>query len=146
MVGMPTNSSPSAATKRYLRKDTGSVQKRILVIEDVDGLRKTLSLRLENVGFSVSSESDGEKGLKLAKGSPPDLIILDLLLPGLPGEAICASLREHDDVRIANIPIIMVTAKDSDADRILGKVVGANVYLTKPFEFDSLLKEIELLI
>jgi len=123
-----------------------STLRRILVIEDEAILQKTLSMRLKKLGFDVVTIGDGERGLQEAKRSLPDLIVLDLRLPGLPGEAICASIREQDDERIAAIPIIMVTGKTGEADRILGKVVGADAYLTKPFAFEELRKEIYRLI
>jgi two-component system, OmpR family, phosphate regulon response regulator PhoB len=113
-------------------------KKKVLIIEDEDVVRKALSLRLTRLGFHVTAVGDGIVGLQEAKRLIPDLIILDLRLPNLPGEAICAAIREDDNEKIASIPIIMSTAKDGDADRILGKVVGADTYLTKPFEFKVL--------
>ena len=86
--------------------------------------------------------NDGETGLKKAKRNVPDLIILDLMLPGIPGEMVCKSLREDDRVDLQQIPIIMLTAKSGDVDRLIGKVIGANVYLTKPFDADSLIGEV----
>ena len=121
-------------------------KKRILVIEDEKDILKPLVFRLEKQGFSVLSASDGEIGLKEVKENLPDLIILDLFLPKLSGEEICKLIRETGDEEIENIPIVMLTAKSSEADRIVGRVIGANSYLTKPFEIQELMREIERLI
>lgn len=118
-------------------------KKRVLVIEDEYSASKFLSMRLQNLGFEVSTASDGMTGLKEATETIPDLIILDLMLPQLPGEEVCKSLRESFDERLIKIPIIMLTGKDSMVDKILGKVIGADAYLTKPYEFKDLLEAIK---
>lgn len=116
---------------------------RILIIEDEPPVAKLLSMRLRSVGFAVEIASDGEKGITAVMEQTPDLIILDLYLPKVSGEEVCKKIRENADSRIAQIPIIMVTAKDSLSDRIVGKVIGANAYITKPFEFAELVREIK---
>lgn len=123
-----------------------SVQRKtILIIEDEPGVRIPLVIRLKNLGFSVSSAHDGQSGLDEAYRLKPDLILLDLMLPRLSGEEVCKTLREDEDDAIANIPIIMMTAKDSEVDRMVGRIIGSNAYLTKPFDFDSLHDEMKKL-
>ena len=85
---------------------------------------------------------DGATGLREAIDKIPDLLILDLMIPKLPGEEVCKALRESFDERIAKIPIIMLTGKDTLVDKVVGKVIGADAYLTKPYEFNDLLTEI----
>ena len=114
------------------------MSKKILVVEDEDSIRSMLEVRLKNCGFDVVTASDGEEGLNKARSEKPDLMILDLGLPKLPGEEVCRQLRNDESV----IPIIMLTAKTEDVDRVVGKVLGANYYMTKPFEWTDLLKKI----
>lgn len=119
-------------------------KKKILIIEDDKDINRTLYLRLQMEGFEVISAHDGFEGFYKATTQQPDLIILDLKLPGLPGEQICRDLRK--DERYAALPIIMLTAKDKDVDRVIGKVIGANQYMSKPFDMDKLLENISLLL
>jgi len=114
------------------------VSKKILVVEDEDSIRNVLQVRLANCGFNVVTARDGEEGLAVARAEKPDLIILDLGLPKLPGEEVCRQLRNDEN----NVPIVMLTAKAEDVDRVVGKVLGANYYMTKPFEWTELLKKI----
>ena len=97
------------------------------------------------MGCVTHCVSDGEEGLNLAKKLVPDLILLDLMLPSLPGGEICRAIREDDNQDINSIPIIMLTAKTGEVDRIVGKVIGATTYLTKPFEWEHLLSQINQL-
>lgn len=120
-----------------------SRKKKILIIEDEYSASKFLSFRLKNLGFEVLTAFDGATGLKEATESIPDLVILDLMIPKLPGEEVCKKIRENYDEQIAKIPIIMLTGKDSMVDKILGKVIGADAYLTKPYEFNELLENIK---
>ena len=117
-------------------------KKRILIIEDEKDVSQPLAFRLKKYGFQVLVASDGQLGLEAIQHQKPDLIILDLFLPHISGEEICKTVREHDNEEIEKIPIIMLTAKRSDADRVLGKVIGANAYLTKPYDPKILLQEI----
>ncbi len=120
-----------------------SSKKTILIVEDELSASKFLSLRLQKLGFEVLTAFDGMAGLKEATEKLPDLIILDLMIPKLPGEEVCKSIRESFDEKIAKIPIIMLTGKDALVDKVVGKVIGANAYLTKPYEFEDLLREIK---
>jgi DNA-binding response OmpR family regulator len=119
-------------------------KKKILIIEDAPDINRTLCLRLRMEGFEAVAAHEGYEGFYKAVAQRPDLIILDLKLPGLPGEEICKELRK--DERYASLPIIMLTAKDTDADKLIGKVIGANLYISKPFDMDGLLKKISFLL
>ena len=125
---------------------TSSPKKRILIIEDEYSASKFLTLRLKNLGFAVSAAFDGMTGLKEATETIPDLIILDLMIPKLPGEEVCKALRESFDEKLVKIPIIMLTGKDSMVDKILGKVIGADAYLTKPYDFSDLFEVIKKIL
>jgi DNA-binding response OmpR family regulator len=118
--------------------------KRILIIEDDPDIGRTLELHLSSLGFEVLKASDGKEGLEKAKLSKSDLIILDLGLPNLPGEEICRELRKDEEY--SRIPIIMVTAKGTDVDRVVGRVIGADFYITKPFNLDLLEEKIKTLL
>ena len=121
-------------------------RKRILIVEDDQTISKFLSFRLRQLNFEVMTAKDGEEGLSGARQNLPDLIILDLGLPKLSGQEVCKAIREDHDKAFAKIPIVMLTAKDSDVDRVIGKVIGANAYIAKPFQDDELLKEVEKLV
>ena len=121
-------------------------QTHIFVIEDNPDISKAVSFRLRKEGYQVTSFQNGRIGLDAALQQIPHLIILDLMLPGLAGEDVCKGMREHDDEKIQEIPIIMLTAKNSEADGIVGRVIGANYYMTKPFLMENLLQQIEKLI
>lgn len=102
---------------------------KILVIEDELSISTLLKFNLEKAGFSVITALDGAEGFELAKQEYPDLILLDLMLPGMDGMEICKSLRLEKN----HTPILMLTAKDEELDKILGLELGADDYLTKPF-------------
>lgn len=136
----------TSAQKDISVDKTSTKKKRILIIEDEYSASKFLSMRLKNLGFVVSTAFDGVTGLKEATETIPDLIILDLMIPKLPGEEVCKTLRESFDERLVKIPIIMLTGKDSMVDKILGKVIGADAYLTKPYEFSDLFEEIKRIL
>ena len=105
-----------------------STPKNVLVIEDDPGIARVIRLYLEQDGHQVSTAGDGVSGLKLAREYAPDLIVLDLMLPRLDGMEICRALRAESDV-----PIIMVTARVSEGDRLAGLDLGADDYVIKPF-------------
>jgi DNA-binding response OmpR family regulator len=119
-------------------------KKKILVIEDDKDINHTLCLRLKMEGYEVLSAQEGYEGFYKARTQAPDLILLDLRLPGLPGEEICREVRK--DARGASLPIIMLTAKDTDTDKIIGKVLGATYYMGKPFDMEALVRQISALI
>jgi len=101
---------------------------RILIVEDEPKTAATIRLYLEHGGFDVVSAADGREGLRLAREARPDLLVLDLMLPGLDGLAICRALRAESD-----LPILLLTARTTEQDRIAGLGIGADDYVTKPF-------------
>ncbi len=117
------------------------MSERILVIEDEQKIGDLLRRGLTYEGFRVEVCSDGEAGLKAARDTPPDLVVLDWMLPGLDGLEVCRRLRAGGPV-----PILMLTAKDSVADRVKGLSTGADDYLVKPFAFEELLARVRALL
>ncbi|MBI5300823.1 MAG: response regulator transcription factor [Chloroflexi bacterium] len=117
------------------------MSERILVIEDEQKIGDLLRRGLTYEGFRVEVCADGEAGLKAARDNPPDLVVLDWMLPGLDGLEVCRRLRAGGAV-----PILMLTAKDSVADRVKGLSTGADDYLVKPFAFEELLARVRALL
>jgi len=114
---------------------------KILVIEDDEEILKFIKRGLAYEGYQVETATDGQSGLTLARNSPPDLVVLDLMLPGIDGLEVCRRLRAG-----GNTPVIILTAKDTINDRIMGLDMGADDYMTKPFELDELLARIRALL
>lgn len=112
----------------------------ILVVDDEPDIRQVIQARLEAAGFYVRTAATGLEAINSVRESPPDLILLDLMLPGINGFAVCAMLKR--DQRFQRIPVIMLTARSQDSDRQVGESVGADAYLTKPFEATALLAQI----
>ncbi len=100
----------------------------ILVVDDERPLRESLQFSLERQGYRVLTASDGPSGLRLARAEKPDLVILDIMLPGMDGFRVCQALRRDSDV-----PVIMLTARDDETDKVVGLELGADDYVTKPF-------------
>jgi two-component system response regulator MprA len=117
------------------------MREHILIIEDDEGILQVLQRGLSYEGYSVETALDGRDGLVRARVRPPSLVILDWMLPGLDGLEVCQRLRSA-----GNVPILMLTAKDTVADRVEGLDAGADDYLVKPFEFDELLARIRALL
>lgn len=109
----------------------------ILVVEDEEAYRKPLEYSLKREGYEVIGVEDGDQALSAVKGNSIDLILLDLMLPGIPGTEVCRQVRENYDT-----PIIMVTAKDDVVDVVIGLELGADDYVTKPYRFRELLARI----
>jgi two-component system phosphate regulon response regulator PhoB len=105
--------------------------KKVLIVEDEKDLAELLAFNLEKEGYAATCVHDGKLGLERAFADLPDLILLDLMLPGLLGTDICKELRK--DRRTAHIPVIMITAKGDEIDRVVGFEVGADDYIVKPF-------------
>jgi len=118
-----------------------SGQRTVLVIEDEDTLRRALSYNLGRDGFTVLTASDGLEGRDAALASSPDLVILDLMLPKMDGLDVCRAIR-----RGATTPILMLTAKVEEVDRIVGLEIGADDYMTKPFSMRELLARVRALL
>ncbi|MBI3251983.1 MAG: response regulator transcription factor [Candidatus Omnitrophica bacterium] len=115
--------------------------RRILAIDDEKDILELLKYNLEREGYGVLTAQTGERGFELAKAKKPDLILLDLMLPGVDGFEICKLLKNSPDTRA--IPILMLTAKNSETDQVLGIELGAADYLAKPFGVKVLLARIK---
>jgi DNA-binding response OmpR family regulator len=115
--------------------------KKILIVDDEVDLVETIRFPLEMEGYHVLVSYNGEDALNQARKENPDLILLDLMLPKLDGYKVCRLLKF--DERYKHIPILMLTAKTQEKDKILGMETGANEYITKPFEMDSLLEKVK---
>ena len=114
---------------------------KILVIEDEERIREFLHRGLTFEQYRVDTASDGQVGLDKARDNPPDLVLLDLMLPGIDGLEVCRRLRAVSDV-----PILMLTAKETIEDRVIGLDAGADDYLVKPFAFDELMARVRALL
>lgn len=119
-------------------------QLKVLVVDDEDNIIELIRLGLRYEGFQVEVASDGEQGIALAQRIDPDLVILDVMMPGIDGLEVCRRLRANPTTR--DVPILMLTAKDEVGDRILGLQTGADDYLTKPFDFYELLERIKAIL
>ena len=118
--------------------------KRILIVEDDKDIVELVRYNLEKEGFQVAATGDGLTGLAQVKKTPPDLLILDLMLPKLPGLEICKEIRRDDALN--RLPILMLTARSDEADRVVGLEVGADDYVTKPFSPRELVARVKALL
>lgn len=107
---------------------------RILVVEDEESYREPLTYQLEREGYDVVAVASGTEALDAYDAQQPDLVLLDLMLPGLSGTEVCRELRVR-----GNVPVIMLTAKDGEIDKVVGLELGADDYVTKPYSFRELL-------
>ena len=114
--------------------------KKILIVDDEKDIVETLSFMLKAKGFECIHAYDGEEGLALAKSQMPNLVILDVMMPKINGYKICRLLKF--DNKYKSIPIIMVTARSQEEDKVIGEETGADEYITKPFEFSDVLDKI----
>jgi len=117
---------------------------KLLVIEDEPDLQELLRYNLERQQFEVTGTDRGEQGLELARHGRPDLVLLDLMLPGMDGLEVCRALREETET--AEIPILMLTARDQEMDIVRGLELGADDYVTKPYRWSELLARIRALL
>ncbi|HHY89385.1 MAG TPA: response regulator transcription factor [Chloroflexi bacterium] len=117
------------------------MKERILIIEDDEAIVRVLRRALAYDGYLVDVALDGETGLVLARDTHPDLVILDWMLPGMDGLEVCQRLRAG-----GNVPVLMLTAKDTTADRVQGLDAGADDYLVKPFEIEELSARVRALL
>ena len=118
--------------------------KKILLVDDEPHIVIMLENRIKQAGYEIITASDGQLGLEKARKEKPDLIILDVMLPKLDGYKVCRMLKFDDKYK--HIPIIMFTARAQEADRKMGEEVGADGYVTKPFEPQVLLNKIKELL
>ena len=114
---------------------------KILLIEDEDSIRESVAFLLEKEGFIVVQENDGLRGVETFEKENSDLILLDLMLPGLDGLEVCKRIRKS-----SNVPIIMLTAKDTELDKVLGLELGADDYITKPFSSRELTARVKAIL
>ena len=119
-------------------------KKRILIVEDEAELVKAIEIRLTQCDYEVLIAYNGQEGLEKARKEKPDLIILDLMLSKMDGYKVCGLLKS--DTRYSKIPIIMFTARAQESDKKMGEEVGADAYITKPFDHQALLKKIKELL
>jgi DNA-binding response OmpR family regulator len=123
------------------KKERDHMPRKILIIEDDKDIARLVELHLKDEGYEVSRADDGKAGLELALSKPYDLIILDLMLPGVGGVEICRRVRAASSYT----PILMLTAKSTELDRVLGLELGADDYVTKPFSVRELLARVKAL-
>ena len=117
---------------------------RVLVVDDEADLVRILQFGLQSMGYQVETASDGQEGLKKAREMKPDIILLDLMLPKLDGYKVCRLLKF--DERYKNIPIIILSARTQEGDQSLAMEMGANRFITKPYEFTDILSHMEALL
>src|SRR5260221_1482555 len=126
------------------RAERATCMKRILIIEDDRDIVELVRYNLANEGFQVSAAFDGSSGLNTLKKTPPDLLLLDLMLPKLSGLDICREVRRDDSLN--RLPILMLTARGEEADRVVGLEMGVDEYVTKPFSPRELLARVKALL
>ena len=119
-------------------------EEKILVVDDEEHIQELIRFNLEKSGYKVISADNGIDAIKLAKEQLPQLMLLDLMLPGMDGLDVCKEIRK--DSNMLNMPIIMITAKGEEIDKIIGLELGADDYITKPFSVRELLARIKALL
>ena len=117
------------------------MSEKVLVVEDELTLQETLAYNLKKEGYGVEKASDGNTAIEVARKYQPDLIILDIMLPGIDGFEVCRILRKE-----MTTPVLMLTARDDEIDRVVGLEVGADDYLTKPFSMRELLARVKAIL
>jgi two-component system alkaline phosphatase synthesis response regulator PhoP len=119
----------------------------VLVVEDEENLLQTLRYNLARAGHEVRLCTNGAQALELVRATPPDLLVLDLMLPGLDGLEVCRAIRaETGRPAVGHLPILILTARDEEIDKVVGLEVGADDYLTKPFSMHELLARVKALL
>jgi phosphate regulon transcriptional regulator PhoB len=117
---------------------------RVLIVEDEPDIRELVVHHLRREGYQVSAASSGEEALRQVQAAPPDLVILDLMMPAMDGLEVCRRLRQ--DPATASLPIVMLTAKGDEVDRVLGLEIGADDYVVKPFSPKELLARVRAVL
>lgn len=119
----------------------------MIVVEDDDTLLQTLRYNLQRAGHEVGICTNGSQAVDLIREQPPDLVVLDLMLPGLDGLEVCRTLRrEPANPAVRRLPILMLTARDEEIDKVVGLELGADDYMTKPFSMHELLARVKALL
>jgi two-component system response regulator VicR len=116
-------------------------KKTILVVDDEKNIRDLLVFNLQNEGYNTLEAEDGLQAVDIALKESPDLILLDVMLPKLDGKSVCKKLRYS--LNMSNIPILMISAKDSETDKIVGLEIGADDYITKPFQIREVIARVK---
>jgi DNA-binding response OmpR family regulator len=114
---------------------------KILIVEDEIALQETLAYNLKRQGYEVETVGDGKAALEIARKNKPDLILLDLMLPGMDGFEVCRTLRQD-----MNTPVLILTARDDEIDRVVGLEMGADDYMTKPFSMRELIARVKAML
>ncbi len=114
---------------------------RVLVVEDEQSLREPLVYLLEKEGYEVLDVADGNAAIEIFKSTNPDIVLLDLMMPGMSGNEVCRVIRQS-----SNVPVIMLTAKDSEIDKVVGLEIGADDYVTKPYSTRELLARMKAVL
>jgi len=114
---------------------------RVLVVEDEQSLREPLVYLLEREGYEVFDAADGNAAIDLFRANNPDIVLLDLMMPGMSGNEVCRVIRQT-----SNVPVIMLTAKDSEIDKVVGLEIGADDYVTKPYSTRELLARMKAVL
>jgi len=122
----------------------GGIRSRVLIVEDEADIRELLRYNLEREGFLVEEAADGAQALEKIRRRIPDILLLDLMLPGTPGLEICRQMRAGRDT--ANLPILVVTAKGTEVDKVLGLEMGADDYVVKPFSPREVVARVKALL
>jgi DNA-binding response OmpR family regulator len=138
---MPRGTSSDVNAIDERSANGGSETRRILVVDDEATIREMVGYNLRHDGFEVELVGDGREALALARRMPPDLVVLDIMLPGLDGFQVCRALRQE-----SNVPILVLSARGEEFDRVLGLELGADDYLTKPFAMRELLARVRSLL
>lgn len=118
--------------------------KKIMVVDDEPYIARVIKFKLEQEGYTVISANDGQSGLQKIKEEKPDLVLLDVMMPGLSGYEVCQKIKE--DAELAGIPVVILTAKGQERDREQGLTMGASDYITKPFSPNRLLELVKSMI
>lgn len=116
----------------------------ILIVDDEKNIAISVDYLLRREGYEVSVAHDGEEGLQLIRNSPPDLVLLDIMMPKLNGFQVCEAIRQ--DPALADVRIVMLTAKGRDAEKEKGLALGADAYITKPFSTRELVSRVKALL
>lgn len=140
MSAAPSTDPPQ--TEAGARPDEGALHgKRVLVVDDEPAIRECLAFLLGRHGIDVACAADGDAALAAIRARPPDLVILDVVMPGTDGHQVCRAVRA--DPATARMPVIMLSARDGEAERRKGLAMGADDYVTKPFSTRDLLRRVE---
>lgn len=119
---------------------------KILVVDDEQAIVDVLTYNLTKAGYTPVVARDGVEALRLAGQESPDLVILDLMLPGMDGLDVCRELRRSSDGELRNVPVIMLTARDEEIDRVVGLELGADDYVVKPFSVRELMARVKTVL